>query len=166
MLPKINPTTTKAWKDLSTHAVQMKEVRMKELFAEDQNRFDNYSHHFEDILIDFSKNIVKDETLQLLVSLANECKLKDAIEAMFEGDLINETEHRSVLHIALRNFSGKPVYSEGEDVMPEVKRVQQQMKLFCRKSTWRRMERLYGKENKIHCQYWNWWQRPGAFNGN
>jgi glucose-6-phosphate isomerase len=133
MLPKINPTTTKAWNRLEAHAAKMKDARIKELVAEDPERFKKYSFSFNDILVDLSKNILTDETLKLLLDLANECKLKDAIEAMFEGDLINETEHRSVLHTALRNFSGKPVYAEGTNVMEDVQRVQLHMKSFTEK---------------------------------
>jgi glucose-6-phosphate isomerase len=133
MLPKINPTTTKAWNRLEAHAAKMKDARIKELVAEDPERFKKYSFSFNDILVDLSKNILTDETLKLLLDLANECKLKDAIEAMFEGDLINETEHRSVLHTALRNFSGKPVYAEGTNVMEDVQRVQQHMRSFTEK---------------------------------
>jgi len=117
MFPKIDPTGTAAWKALEQHANEMKMVHMRELFAKDSDRFNKHAHFFNDIIVDFSKNIITDETVKLLLQLANECKLKDAIEGMFEGDLINETEHRSVLHVALRNYSGKPVYSQGENVM-------------------------------------------------
>ena len=133
MFPKIDPTGTTAWNLLEQHAPKMKEVPMKELFAKDAERFKKYAHCFNDILVDFSKNLITDETLKLLLQLANECKLKDAIESMFGGDLINQTEQRSVLHVALRNFSGKPVYAQGKDVMADVKRVQEQMKSFCNK---------------------------------
>jgi glucose-6-phosphate isomerase len=133
MFPKIDPTGTTAWNLLEQHATEMKEVPMKELFAKDAERFKKYAHCFNDILVDFSKNLITDETLKLLLQLANECKLKDAIESMFGGDLINQTEQRSVLHVALRNFSGKPVYAQGKDVMADVKRVQEQMKSFCNK---------------------------------
>lgn len=131
MFPKINPTATEAWKKLEAHAEQMKPVHMKTLFAKDKERFKKYSFSFNDMVVDFSKNRMNDETVQLLLQLAGECKVKEAIAAMFDGDLINETEHRSVLHVALRNFSGKPVYAEGKDVMPDVQAVQQQMKRFC-----------------------------------
>lgn len=104
---------------------------MKTLFAEDKERFQKFSFSFNDMVVDFSKNRVTEETMQLLQQLARECRVKEAIEAMFEGDLINETEHRSVLHVALRNFSGQPVYAEGKDVMPDVQAVQEQMKRFC-----------------------------------
>ena len=133
MFPKINPSETTAWKALMQHSVVMKETHMRELFSNDGSRFQKLAHSFNDILIDFSKNIITDDTLNLLFQLADECKLKDAIKAMFDGDLINETEQRSVLHIALRNFSGNPVFSEGKNVMDDVKRVQIHMKAFCDK---------------------------------
>ncbi len=133
MFPKINPTTTEAWAKLKEHAVAMKQAHMKEFFREDSKRFNNWSFLFNDILIDFSKNIATDETKDLLLQLANECKLKSAIEAMFSGELINQTERRSVLHVALRNQAEKPFYSEGKNVMPEVQQVQEQMKSFCKK---------------------------------
>ncbi|MGZ3844548.1 MAG: glucose-6-phosphate isomerase [Flavisolibacter sp.] len=133
MFPNIDPTGTAAWKSLERHSKEMKQVHMRELFAKDAERFKTHAHCFNDILVDFSKNLVTDETLKLLLQLANECKLKDAIESMFEGDLINQTEQRAVLHVALRNFTGKPVYSQGKDVMADVKRVQEQMNSFCNK---------------------------------
>ena len=133
MFPKINPTTTKAWSFLQQHANEMKEVHMKELFAKDADRFKKYAHCFNDIVIDFSKNRITDKTLQLLFQLARECQLKEAIEAMCSGAVINETEQRSVLHIALRSFSDQPIYSNGKNVMDDVKRVRQQMKIFSEK---------------------------------
>jgi glucose-6-phosphate isomerase len=131
MFPKINPKTTAAWKALSKHSDEMKQAHMKELFDSDPERFQKFAFCFNDMLIDFSKNIITSETVSLLIRLANECGLKKGIEAMFEGDLINETEHRSVLHVALRNLSGKPVYAEGKNVMEDVLRVKEQMKKFC-----------------------------------
>lgn len=133
MFPKINPSETLAWNSLKQHATKMKQVHMKDLFAKDADRFKKLAHTFNDIVIDFSKNIVTEETLKLLCRLANECQLKDAVEAMFNGELINETEQRSVLHIALRDFSGQPMFSQGKNVMDEVKKVQEQMKAFCKK---------------------------------
>ena len=130
MFPKINPTTTQAWKELEVHAEEMKRVHMRDLFASDPERFRSFAFCFGDIVFDLSKNIITASTLQKLKALAEACRLKDAIEAMFEGDLINETEHRSVLHVALRNFSDKPVYAEGMDVMPEVRKVLNHMKEF------------------------------------
>ncbi|SFP90250.1 glucose-6-phosphate isomerase [Parafilimonas terrae] len=134
MLPKINPANTQAWLLLTKHqSEEMRHITMKRLFAEDEDRFNKFSIKFGDILFDYSKNIIVQKTLQLLLQLADDCKVKEAITEMFNGDKINETENRSVLHTALRNFSGEPVLSDGKDVMPDVQRVQQQMKAFCEK---------------------------------
>ena len=103
---------------------------MKQLFADDPDRFNRFSIQFEDILVDFSKNRITDETLQLLLELAKECKLQDAIEQMFTGAPINETEGRSVLHIALRNRTNLPIMVDGKDVMPEVNEVLGRMETF------------------------------------
>ena len=131
MLPKINPTTTAAWQLLSKHFAEMKTVKMRELFAADADRFSRFHTRTGDILFDYSKNIITEETLKLLLQLAEECQVKEAIAAMFSGDVINETEHRSVLHTALRNFSKQPVYTEGTNIMPLVKKVLRKMKTFC-----------------------------------
>ncbi|MGZ3849483.1 MAG: glucose-6-phosphate isomerase [Flavisolibacter sp.] len=131
MFPKVNPTTTKAWKALEQHAIPMRKEKIKDFFARDPERFKTFSCCFNDTVIDFSKNLITEETLELLLQLAKECRLEDAIKAMFDGDFINETENRSVLHVALRNFSGQPVYAGGKNVMEDVLRVQQQMKAFC-----------------------------------
>lgn len=128
--PRVNPTQTAAWAALREHYQTMKDKQIKDLFARNPGRFGQYSLSFEDIFFDFSKNIADEKTFSLLVSLAEECKLKEAIEAMFNGEKINETEDRSVLHTALRNFSGNPVFSDGKDVMPDVERVLLQMKHF------------------------------------
>ncbi|MDE1192139.1 MAG: glucose-6-phosphate isomerase [Arachidicoccus sp.] len=134
MLPKINPTTTQAWLLLKKHYdEEMSHTQIKNLFEKDKERFNKFSLWFNDILFDYSKNIITEKTLNILLNLAEDCKVKEAIEAMFSGEIINETEGRSVLHTALRNFSGKPVYSEGKDVMPDVHRVQKQMKDFADK---------------------------------
>jgi glucose-6-phosphate isomerase len=130
MILKINPTTTKAWQLLSQHAQEMKQVHMRDLFKADPKRFSKFSLCLDEIVFDYSKNIITDTTIHYLLKLAEECRLKDAIEAMFNGDIINETEHRAVLHTALRNFSGDPVYTEGNDVMPGVKNVLRKMKSF------------------------------------
>ena len=108
-------------------------MHIQDLFKEDEARFTKYSFAIPEIVCDFSKNIVSDATLRLLLQLAEECGLQDAIEAMFAGEKVNETEGRAVLHTALRNFSGQPVLSDGRDVMPEVKKVLEQMKNFCSK---------------------------------
>ena len=133
MLPKINPTTTTAWKALQDHFSEMENVNIRNLFNDDNDRFSKYSVSDRDIVFDYSKNHVNDKTMQLLLQLANECKLREAIDAMFNGDKINETENRAVLHTALRNLSDRPVFAEGKDVMPDVRKVLKQMKGFCNK---------------------------------
>jgi glucose-6-phosphate isomerase len=133
MFPKINPTSTPSWQALQQHFEEMKNVHMKELFATDSERFNKYSICTSDIVFDYSKNIITDKTKQLLLELANDCQLPAAIKAMFEGEKINDSEKRAVLHTALRNFSGNPVLFEGKDVMPEINTVLEQMKNFCAK---------------------------------
>jgi glucose-6-phosphate isomerase len=134
MLPTVSPTQTSAWKSLQQHKDNdIKSIKMKDLFAKDADRFKKLSHTFGDIVIDFSKNIITDKTLELLLQLANETGVQQGIEAMFKGDKINATEDRSVLHVALRNLSGNPIYSEGKDVMPQVKQVLAQMRAFSNK---------------------------------
>ncbi len=133
MFPKVNPSKTAAWKKLLDHFKEMKHVSMKDLFMEDPDRYKRYSLAVPDIIFDYSKNRINNETLKLLLELAYECELHKAIKAMFTGERINETEGRSVLHTALRSFSGKPVLSEGKDVMPEVIKEREHMKNFCRK---------------------------------
>ena len=133
MLPKINPTTTTAWSALQQHFAEMKNVAMRNLFSNDPNRYYNFSIRFDDIIFDYSKNIISEKTMQLLMQLAEECKVKEGIDAMFNGDIINGTEKRSVLHTALRNFSGQPVFAEGNDVMPGIKKVLQKIKTFTSK---------------------------------
>ncbi len=133
MFPAVNPTSTRAWSDLITHFSNMQKQHLRDLFAADPGRFERYSLKSGDILFDYSKNHITEQTISLLCALARECGVKDAIEAMFNGEKINRTENRSVLHVALRNFSGKPVMHEGEDVMPGIKTVLQQMKDCCSK---------------------------------
>lgn len=130
MLKKINPTTTKSWKKLAKHFAQMKSVHMRDLFAQDPKRFEKFSLQFKDILIDYSKNIITEETKELLIGLAQEIDLKDGIAKMFRGDRINETENRAVLHVALRNRENAPIYIDGKDLMPEVNRVLEKMNAF------------------------------------
>lgn len=130
MLPNHNPTETNAWQKLGTHFLMMQATHMRELFQEDPERFSKFQVQVGDLLFDYSKNIITEETLQYLVELANEVELKEAINAMFRGDKINQTEHRSVLHIALRNRSNTSIYVDGEDVMPLVNKVLEQIKIF------------------------------------
>ncbi|MCX2474197.1 glucose-6-phosphate isomerase [Pedobacter sp. MC2016-05] len=130
MLPKINFTETEAYKYLADHFIDINQKSIKDLFAEDADRFNKFSVFFEDILLDYSKNRITDETLALLIQLARECKLDEAIKAMYNGDKINETEDRSVLHIALRNLSNTPILVDNNDVMPEVNAVLAKMEKF------------------------------------
>jgi glucose-6-phosphate isomerase len=130
MLPKINPTKTESWKKLKTHYAAMKGRRMVDLFREDPKRFSRFSLSLDDILLDYSKNIITRETMGLLLGLARECKLRPAIHSLFRGEAINETEGRPVLHVALRNRGGTPIRVNGRDVMPEVNAVLRQMKRF------------------------------------
>ncbi|MEH8265337.1 glucose-6-phosphate isomerase [Aeromonas veronii] len=133
-MKNINPTQTQAWQALEAHFAANKETRLKDLFAQDPKRFDKFSLTFGgDILVDYSKNLITEETLKLLVDLAKETDLRSAIDAMFNGDKINMTEGRSVLHVALRNRSDRPIESDGKDVMPEVNAVLAKMKGFCEK---------------------------------
>lgn len=130
MLPKINFTSTAAYKYLTDHFITINESDLKSLFTQDPDRFKKFSILFEDLLFDFSKNRINDTTLALLMQLARECKLETAIKAMFNGDKINQTENRPVLHIALRNQRNKPIYVDGKDVMPEVNAVLAKMEKF------------------------------------
>ena len=130
MFPTVNPTTTEAWKELEAYFKAFKGTQMKALFARDPERFAKYSIKFEDILVDFSKNIVDDHSFSILMLLARECGLKDAITSQFSGERINKTENRPVLHTALRNRGNNPVFVDGKDVMPDVHDVLEQMKMF------------------------------------
>ena len=131
MFPSIKPDHTQAWKNLQAHYEEAKTWQLKDLFRNDPDRFAKFSIRQDDILVDFSKNIITEKSLELLLKLADECKVKDAMEAMFNGEKINRTENRPVLHTALRNFSGSPVLVDGKDVMPDVQAVLKQMKSFC-----------------------------------
>lgn len=131
-MKNINPTSTKAWQALLQHQQDMQDVSIKQLFAQDPARFEHYSLKFnQDILVDFSKNRINQQTLALLRQLAEETAVSEAIESMFTGEKINRTENRAVLHTALRNRSNQPVYVDGKDVMPEVNAVLAKMKNFC-----------------------------------
>ncbi len=129
-LKAINPSQTQAWEKLTNHFEDMKDVHLKELFSQDDQRFKNFSVQFEDILLDYSKNRISQKTLDLLVALANETELADAIQKMFAGEHINETEDRAVYHVALRNQSNQSRTVDGKDVMPDVQRVLAQVKDF------------------------------------
>ncbi len=134
MLKNINPTQTQAWKALSAHFESAKDMDLKTLFASDESRFEHFSARFgSDIVLDYSKNLIDQETMQKLFALADETELKSAIEALFSGEKINCTEGRAVLHTALRNRSNKPVMVDGEDVMPAVNAVLDKMERFTKR---------------------------------
>ena len=132
MFPRINFQETKAHKQLQRHAVRMKNVQMRELFA-DEERFNKYTKCFENILLDYSKNRIDESVMEQLNALAAECKLDEAIEAFFTGEHINETEDRAVMHTALRYQGDDAVMIDGQDVMPEVRKVLAHMKSFSQK---------------------------------
>ncbi|MEQ4732834.1 MULTISPECIES: glucose-6-phosphate isomerase [Providencia] len=127
----INPSQTAAWRALEQHFAQMKNVHMRDLFAQDKDRFTHFSATFDgQILVDFSKNRITQETLEHLLALAKETELESAINSMFQGEKINRTENRAVLHTALRNRDNTPIYVDGKDVMPEVNAVLEKMQQF------------------------------------
>ena len=123
-------TKSQAWKSLKKHYNKISKLHMRQMFEEDPNRFKKFSLKFKDILLDYSKNRITEETIRLLLQLTKEAKLKSRINKMFEGDKINFTERRAVLHTALRNRTNKTVLVDGKDVMPEIKSVLKHMKEF------------------------------------
>ncbi|KLV00354.1 glucose-6-phosphate isomerase [Photobacterium aquae] len=131
MLKNINPTQTDAWKALTAHFEDAQDLQLGELFAQDSERFGKFSAHFgEEILLDYSKNLITEETLAKLFDLAEQTEVKAAIADLFSGEKINKTEDRAVLHSALRNRSNTPIIVDGEDVMPAVNAVLEKMKAF------------------------------------
>ncbi len=132
MLPKINPTETNIWEYLVEHFLE-NEFDLRTLFAENPRRFEEFSVKKDNYLFDYSKNLINSTTMEYLLRLAEETKVKEAINLMFSGEKINETENKAVLHTALRDFSDKPIFVDGEDVKPKIKRVLSQMRLFSEK---------------------------------
>lgn len=126
-------TTLPVWQALCRHQKTIAASNMRDLFAQDTNRFDKFSFQLDDMLFDFSKNRINDETLPLLLQLAREAQLENWRDRMFAGEKINITENRAVLHTALRNRSNRPVLVDGVDVMPEVNAVLAQMRDFSEK---------------------------------
>jgi len=122
---------TPAWSALQAHCTALRDTHLRELFAKDPKRFQRFSRKLNDILFDFSKNRITDTTLRLLVDLAEQVDLRRKIDAMFRGDKINHTEGRAALHVALRNRSNRPIYVEGQDVMPHVNAALAKMRCFC-----------------------------------
>ena len=132
MLPKINPENTTAWKALNEHFAN-NDFELRTLFQYNPKRFDQFSVKRENYLFDFSKNLIDQKTFDLLLQLAEETQLKAAINSMFSGEKINETEKRAVLHTALRDFSDKEILVDGENIKPAIKKVLHQMKTFSEK---------------------------------
>ena len=145
MLPKINPETTQSWQNLEDHFAQ-NDFDFRSLFQQNPNRFNDFSIKRPGYLFDFSKNLIDQETLNLLLKLAEETQLKSAISAMFEGQKINETEDRAVLHTALRDFSDDEILVDGENIKPGIKKVLDQMKTFSTKVISGQHKGFSGKE--------------------
>ncbi|MDO6526121.1 glucose-6-phosphate isomerase [Motilimonas sp. 1_MG-2023] len=133
MLNTVNPTETQAWQKLQAHFAQ-NNITLAQEFTQNPDRFKQLSCQLNDeLLLDYSKNLVTSETLALLTELAHEVDLKSAIHAMFNGDKINQTENRAVLHVALRNRSNSEIKVDGNNVMPEINAVLAKMQAFCAK---------------------------------
>ena len=129
-LPSINPTTTESWKKLQEHFENVKDVHMKDLFAQNQDRANKFTIKWDDFYVDYSKNRITDDTLKHLIQLADDVKLKEAIKSQFSGDIINQTEGRAVLHTALRAPKDADFKVDGVNVMPEIYEVKQKIEKF------------------------------------
>ena len=129
-LPNINPTTTDSWKRLQEHFKSVKDVHMKDLFAQNKERANNFTIKWDDFYVDFSKNRITEETFKYLLELADEVKLKDAIKSQFSGEVINQTEGRAVLHTALRAPKTSECHVDGINVIPEIDQVKQKIERF------------------------------------
>ena len=123
-------TELPAWQALLVHRQEMESRTMRDLFAQDPQRFERYSLQLGDLLFDYSKNRITDQTMALLFRLARERHVPEAIEAMFAGEKLNNTEKRAVLHVALRNRANRPICVDGQDVMPGVNAVLEKMRRF------------------------------------
>jgi glucose-6-phosphate isomerase len=137
---KASVDQSKAWKSLVSHSLELKELHLRDLFKEDPKRGEKMTVEAEGIYLDYSKNRVTNETITLLLELAEECGLRKRIDAMFRGDKINITEDRAVLHVALRAPRGESIVVDGEDVVPAVHEVLDKMTTFCnrvRSGEWR-----------------------------
>lgn len=129
-MKNINPTTTKAWKELEDHFREIENEHMKDMFSKDDDRAEKFSIQWEDFYVDYSKNRISADTRNLLLKLAEECKLEDAINSYFSGEAINQTENRPVLHTALRASKDAEIKVRGENVLPEVEEVKRKIKDF------------------------------------
>ena len=128
-----NPIDLPSWKELQKHASVIRNLPMRDLFAKDSTRAETFSLRWNEILLDYSKNRITAETLNLLHKLLQEARVEELRDRMFQGERINFTENRAVLHIALRRPANQPLQVDGQDVMPEVEKVRQQMKVFSEK---------------------------------
>src|SRR5258706_4334764 len=123
-------TSSAAWSALQQHYEEIRNVHMRDLFAQDPQRFEHFSLRFGNVLFDYSKNRITEKTMTMLLGLAKQARLDQRIEAMFTGAKINNTENRAVLHIALRNRANRPILVDGKDVMPDVNAVLGKMRTF------------------------------------
>ena len=133
-------TESATWQQLVAHQREVAPLHMRDLFAADPARFEKFSLKYNDILLDFSKNRITDDTLPLLFKLARECRVEEWRDRMFSGEKINTTENRAVLHVALRNRCDRPIFVDGKDVMPGVNHVLEQIRDFTervRHGVWR-----------------------------
>ena len=129
-LQSINPTTTKAWQKLEKHFLEMENISMKTMFDDDKTRTQKFHINWNKFLLDYSKNKINQETMNLLLELAEEVNLKQAISKYFEGDIINQTENRAVLHTALRAEETANIKVDGENIIPEIFKVKNKIKNF------------------------------------
>ncbi|HRZ80747.1 MAG TPA: glucose-6-phosphate isomerase, partial [bacterium] len=144
MLPKTAPVTLQSWKELELLRKNT-DLLMKNMFLKDPSRAQKYSILFNDMMLDYSKNLIDGRVMEQLFRLADECSLKKAIHSMFDGVKINETEDRAVLHTALRNFSDRRVIESGTDVMPQIRKVLEKMRVFADKVSSGRWTGFKGK---------------------
>ena len=119
-LPKVDPTTTNSWNQLNEHFQEVKDIHLKTLFNQNPSRAEEFTIHWEDFYVDYSKNRITEKTKELLLKLAEEVNLNEAIEKYFRGDIINETENRAVLHTALRAPKTAEVFVDGKNIIPEI----------------------------------------------
>lgn len=131
MLYSVNPAATQSWSLLQKHFEEIRDLHMRDMFAEDDARFEKFHTDLGGFLLDFSKNRISSRTMELLFRLAEECRLKEAVEDMFTGVRINATENRAVLHTALRSSKEEPFIVDGEDISRGIKKVLSQMEAFC-----------------------------------
>ena len=129
-LPKVDPTTTNSWNQLNEHFQEVKNIHLKTLFNKNPNRAEEFTIHWEDFYVDYSKNRITEKTKELLLKLAEEVNLNEAIEKYFGGDIINETENRAVLHTALRAPKTAEVFVDGKNVIPEIYEVKSKIENF------------------------------------